>query len=176
MTNERSDIEDQLLVMDAQDGDALAMDKLVRRWQKRLWRHAFRLTADAQAAWDITQQSWLGVIKGLGKLNDPASFKTWVYRITTNKSIDWIRRNKAVKNVSIGEIQARQDKEKKDICLKELLGRLDIRKQAVLTLYYFEQLDVSEIRDALNIPKGTVKSRLHNAREELRELWRQYFE
>jgi len=44
MANKRSDIEDQLLVMDAQDGDAGAMEKLVKRWQKRLWQHAYRLT------------------------------------------------------------------------------------------------------------------------------------
>ncbi len=60
---------DQLLVMDAQDGDAQAMEKLVSRWQKRLWQHAFRLTSDSQAAWDVTQQSWLGIIKGLQKLS-----------------------------------------------------------------------------------------------------------
>jgi len=92
MAKELSDIEDQLLVMDAQDGDANAMEKLVSRWQKRLWQHAFRLTADQQAAWDVTQQSWLAIIKGLRKLSDPANFKAWAYGITTNKSIDWIKK------------------------------------------------------------------------------------
>jgi len=92
MKEERSSVEDQLLVMDAQDGDAQAMEKLVRRWQKRLWQHAYRLTSDSQAAWDITQQSWLGIIKGLRKLHDPAKFRSWAYRITTNKSIDWMKK------------------------------------------------------------------------------------
>jgi DNA-directed RNA polymerase specialized sigma24 family protein len=75
MKQDHSNIEDQLLVMDAQDGDAQAMEKLVTRWQKRLWQHAYRLTDDSQGAWDITQQSWLGIIKGLRKLHDPAKFK-----------------------------------------------------------------------------------------------------
>ena len=176
MANERSDIEDQLLVMDAQDGDVKAMEKLVCRWQKRLWQHAFRLTADAQGAWDITQQSWLGIIKGLRKLNDPANFKAWVYRITTNKSIDWIKKSRAAKQVSIEEIPEHQYKEKKDTDVKELLEKLDIKKQIILSLYYFERLSVYEISIALNIPKGTVKSRLHSARKELKELWQQYFE
>jgi len=74
MKREITHIEDQLLVMDAQDGNTKAMEALVSRWQKKLWRHAFRLTADPQAAWDVTQQSWLGIIKGLRKLNDPANF------------------------------------------------------------------------------------------------------
>ena len=97
MENARSNIEDQLLVMDAQDGDVKAMEKLVSRWQKRLWEHAFRLTGDNQAAWDITQQAWLGIMKGLRKLHDPANFKPWAYKITTNKSIDWISKKKTDK-------------------------------------------------------------------------------
>jgi RNA polymerase sigma-70 factor (ECF subfamily) len=153
------------------------MEKLVSRWQKRLWQHAFRLTDDAQAAWDITQQSWLGIIKGLRKLHDPANFKAWVYGITTNKSIDWIRKTKTVKHISIEDIkEEQQHNEKKDTGVKELLEKLEAGKKAVLSLYYFEQLSVSEISDALNIPKGTVKSRLHNARKELKELWQKHYE
>jgi len=173
---DKRDIEDQLLVMDAQDGDAGAMEKLVRRWQKRLWQHAFRLTSDNQAAWDITQQSWLGIIKGLRKLHDPANFKAWAYGITTNKSIDWIKKTKAVKHISIEKIQEHQHQGRKEIGIKELMEKLDIRKRAVLNLYYTEQLSITEIGAALNIPQGTVKSRLHNARKELKKLWQEYFE
>ncbi len=176
MKDNLSDIEDQLLVMDAQDGDAEAMEKLVSRWQKRLWQHAFRLTADNQAAWDITQQVWLGIIKGLRKLHDPANFRAWAYGITTNKSSDWIRKSKADKHISIEQMQEHQHREKKDTGVKELLQKLDLRKRAVLDLYYFEQLSIPEISLALNIPQGTVKSRLHSARKELRELWQKYFE
>jgi len=167
---------DEILVMDAQDGKARAMEMLVSRWQKRLWKHALRLTADEQAAWDVTQQSWLGIIKGLRKLHDPASFKAWAYRITTNKSIDWIRKNKAVKQINFDEIQDHQQTEKKDTGLKELLQKLDVRKRAVISLYYFEQLSIPEVSAALKIPKGTVKSRLSKARKELKELYQKHFE
>ena len=167
---------DEILVIDAQDGKARAMEILVSRWQKRLWQHALRLTADEQAAWDVTQQSWLGIIKGLRKLNDPASFKAWAYKITTNKSFDWIRKNKTSKQVSIDEIQDHRQKEKKDTGLKELLQKLDTKKRAVISLYYFEQLSVLEISIALKIPKGTVKSRLTKARKELKVLYQKYFE
>ena len=176
MTNSAKHILDQLLVMDAQDGDTKAMEKLVSRWQRRLWQHAFRLTDDQQAAWDVTQQTWLGIIKGLRKLHDPANFKAWAYKITTNKSIDWIKKNNALKQISIEEIQDCQHKDKKETGLKELLEKLDVRKKAVLGLYYFEQLTIHEISIALNIPQGTVKSRLYNARKELKELWQQHFE
>ena len=148
---------DEILVMDCQSGSVKALEMLVSRWQKRLWQYAYRLTGNTGGAWDITQESWLGIIKGLRKLHDPANFKAWAYRITTNKSIDWIRKSKAVKQISIEEIQDHQDQEKKDTGVKELLGKLDMRKRAVLNLYYFEQLSVPEISVALNIPKGTVK-------------------
>ena len=167
---------DEILVLDCQSGRVKALEILVSRWQKRLWQYAYNLTGDTDAAWDITQDSWLGIIKGLRKLNDPANFKAWAYRITTNKSIDWIKKNKAVKQTSIEEIQVPQQQEKKDIGIKELLKKLDIRKRAVLSLYYFEQLSVPEISVALKIPAGTVKSRLANARKELKELWQKYSE
>ena len=67
MKDNLSNIENQLLVMAAQDGDSEAMEKLVRRWQKKLWQYVFRLTSDVHAAWDITQQCWLDIIKGLKK-------------------------------------------------------------------------------------------------------------
>jgi RNA polymerase sigma-70 factor (ECF subfamily) len=176
MKKEITDIEDQLLVMDAQDGSIKAMEELVNRWQKKLWKHAYRLTEDSQASWDVTQQSWLGIIKGLRKLHDPANFKAWAYKITTNKAINWIKKNKKVKKLSLDDIQDQEQTIKKDIGIRELLLKLDIKKQAVLCLYYFEQLTVSEISMALKIPKGTVKSRLSNARKELKELYQKHIQ
>jgi RNA polymerase sigma factor (sigma-70 family) len=167
---------DEILVMDCQSGSVKAMEMLVCRWQKRLWNYAFNLTGDTEAAWDITQESWLGIIKGLRKLNDPAKFKAWVYRIVTNKVNDWIRKNRMVKKVGLDEIQDNRHKDKPDAGVKELLGKLDMKKRVVLNLYYFEQLSVPEIGVALKIPKGTVKSRLHNARNEFKTLWQKYIE
>ena len=167
---------DEILVMDCQSGRVKALEILVSRWQKRLWRYAYRLVGDTEAAWDITQESWLGIIKGLKKLQDPANFKAWAYRITTNKSIDWLRKSKSAKQVSIEEIKDAPYKENKDTGVKELMAKLDVRKQVVLSLYYFEQLSIHEINMALKIPKGTVKSRLANARKELKELWQKYIE
>ena len=162
---------DEILVMDCQSGSAKAMEMLVSRWQKRLWKYAYNLTDDTEAAWDITQESWLGIIKGIRKLHDPAKFKGWVYRIVTNKVNDWIRKNKMVKKIELNEMQGHQNKDEQNTDVKELLAKLDMKKRAVLNLYYFEQLSIPEIGIALKIPRGTVKSRLHNARNELKELW-----
>ena len=169
-------IADEILVMDCQSGSAKALEMLVSRWQKRLWRYAFHLTADSEAAWDITQESWLGIIRGISRLNDAARFRSWAYRIVTNKTNDWIKKSKAVKRTDINQLHDRHQSEKEDTGLRELLERLDMRKKVVLSLYYFEQLTVPEIAAALKIPNGTVKSRLHNARNELKELWQRHCE
>ena len=162
--------------MDSQSGSVKAMEMLVSRWQKRLWRYALNLTGDTEAAWDITQDSWLGILKGLRKLHDPARFRPWAYRIVTNKVNDWIRRNRKLRKIGIDEIHEQQYTEKKETGLKELLEKLEMKKRVILNLYYFEQLGVPEIGVALKITNGTVKSRLYSARNELKELWQKHYD
>lgn len=171
MQDKRSQIEDQLLVIDAQAGDHAAMEQLVRRWQKRLWRHALRLTGDTEAAWDVTQQAWLGIVKGLPKLHDPARFRAWVYRITTYKSADWIREKSFLRHAPLLDVQDQQHHSDRVTTVDELLQQMDPPKRVALCLYYFENLSVAEMSVALDIPAGTVKSRLHAARQELKGLW-----
>ena len=67
MKDNLSNIQNQFLVMAAQHGNQEALDKLVSLWQKKLWHYVFRLTADVHVSWDITQQCWLEIIKGLRK-------------------------------------------------------------------------------------------------------------
>jgi len=176
MKDSLSKIENQLLVMAARDGDAEAMKKLVSRWHKKLWQYVFKLTSNSQATWDITQQSWLQIIKGVKKLNDPACFQAWAYRIATNKSIDWLKNKTKNKHIDIESIEIDCGQKDDDSRVKELIQRLKNDSRAILTLYYFEQLSIPEISIALNIPQGTVKSRMFKARQELKQLWEQYFD
>ena len=170
--------------MDCQSGRVKALEILVSRWQKRLWKYAYRLVGDTEAAWDITQESWLGIIRGISRLNDPARFRSWAYRIVTNKASDWIRKSRTVKQagaelsdrLGAGEVQDDRQPENKDTGVRELLEKLDMKKKVVLNLRYFEELSIPEIGAALKIPNGTVKSRLHNARNELKELWQKHCE
>jgi len=176
MGHERSNLEDQLLVIDAQDGDAEAMETLVKRWQKRLWQHALRLTGNESAAWDVTQSAWYDIIRRLRKLRDPASFRAWAYKITTCKSIDWIKAKRPAVRLTTEKMDTLAAKESSQSGIDELLEQLDIDKRVVLSLYYFEELSVSEISEALKIPAGTVKSRLYTARNALKKLWEETWE
>ncbi len=176
MAKASKQIIDEILVIDCQAGRVQALEALVSRWNKPLWRHACRLVGDGDIAWDITQQSWLAIIKGIKRLREPAHFRAWAYRITTSKAMDWIRRNQRRQNTDREACRRHRSGTAEDSAVRELLEKLDVKKKVVLSLYYFEQLSVTEISIALKIPKGTVRSRLHNARKELKDLWRKYID
>ena len=176
MKDNLSKIKNQLLVMAARDGDKEAMKKLVLRWQKKLRQYVFKLTSDSQVTWDITQQCWLQMIKGIKNLNDPACFQAWAYRIATNKSIDWLKNKSKDQHINLDSVEVDCYQKNDDLRVKELVQRLKNDSRAVLCLYYFEQLSISEISIALNIPQGTVKSRLFKARGELKQLYEECFD
>jgi RNA polymerase sigma factor (sigma-70 family) len=176
MKDNLSKIENQLLVMAAQGGNAEALEKLVSLWQKKLWQYVFRLTTDVHASWDITQQCWLEIIKGLRKLHNPKSFKAWVYRIATNRTIDWLKDKNKSQHINLESIEVDYNQKDNDLQVKELVQRLKSDSRVILSLYYFEQLNIPEISIALNIPPGTVKSRLFKARGELKKLWEKHFD
>lgn len=176
MKDKLSKMENQFLVMAAQDGNVEALEKLVSLWQKELWKYVFRLTTDVNASWDITQQCWLEIIKGLNKLNNPDCFKAWFYRIATNRTIDWLKNKRKNQHINPELIEIDYNQKDNDLQVKELVQRLKRDSRVILSLYYFEQLSISEVSITLNIAPGTVKSRLFTAREELKQLWEKYFD
>ena len=73
----------ELLVLNSQRGDTKAINLLIKKWHPKLVHQAFRLTGDRDAALDVAQESWQGIIKGLKKLRDPAVFPAWSYQIVS---------------------------------------------------------------------------------------------
>lgn len=177
MTRTSESIYEELLVMRCQDGEIDAFEELYTRWQPRLMRHAMHLTARREAAKDVVQEAWLAVVKGLKRLEDPARFRSWVYRIVSNKCADWVRetqrRRKLQTHVTEEVMTSTVDhpKENEDMArLRMALKHLSGESQAVLSMHYLESMGVTEIARSLGIPPGTVKSRLHHAREQLRNV------
>ncbi|MHC4483065.1 MAG: RNA polymerase sigma factor [Planctomycetota bacterium] len=163
--------------MKCQQGDKDAFEELVGRWQQRLWHYAFQLTRSDAAAWDIVQETWVGIIKGIRKLEDAAVFPRWAFRILNNKCTDWLRKSHLESR--LGEELAKhvQNESNKDKngderaeSLRAAVEKLPPDRRALLTLRYREEFDVSQIADILGIPEGTVKSRLHRTLEKLRYL------
>lgn len=173
------DIEDELLVLRCQNGEREAFDALVARWQPRLWRLAGQLTADRGAAGDLAQEAWLAIMRGLHRLDDPARFRVWAYRIVANKCTDWIRRRSIRRDVAtqmrnlaedqneVGRESA-QDATDELARMRDALQRLPDELRTVVSLHYLDGMNVRDIAVVLDVPVGTIKSRLHNARERLR--------
>jgi RNA polymerase sigma factor (sigma-70 family) len=170
------DIEDALLLIRARSGDADAFTDFVLRWQDRLRAHAERLTGHPAAADDVLQETWIAVLKGLGRLSDVEAFRAWIYRILSRKATDWIRsrqrRRRLDRRVAAEAARSSGDEERSDRIesLDDAVKRLSPPLRHVVLLHYVEEFSVEEVADVLGIPGGTVKSRLHNARKQLRAL------
>ena len=165
---------DEYLVIECQLGNADAFRALFRRWHPRLLGHAHALTEDREAAIDVTQESWIGIVRGLRGLRDPARFPSWALRIVANKARDWIRREQSRRRMMEGGAvdpprPATPDDGDDDLDrLRAGLAALERDKRRVLRLHYLEGRSVAEIASELGVAPGTVKSRLFNARNELR--------
>ncbi|MBE0537164.1 MAG: RNA polymerase sigma factor [Phycisphaerae bacterium] len=179
MRADREQLVDELLVLRSQGGDAAAMKALVERWQRPLWTHAYRLTDDAEAAWDVVQEAWVAIIRGLRRLEDAACFRTWAFRIVTHKAADAIGRKvrdrrlrEAAAEKAADAVQGAAGGNEADDATRRIVDRLGVRDRQVLTLHYLEGFSVAEIAGVLQIPEGTVKSRLFKARARLKESYR----
>jgi len=175
--NRRERIADELLVLSCQEGDSAAFARLVDRWQQRLWRHAWRLTGDEEAAWDAVQEAWISIARDIGRLEDAVAFPAWAYRVTGNKCRDWIRREQRRRRADetySNRQQKTQDESQvvRQRCenVKEALEMLSGRDRAILSLKYLDGFDTAQIAEIMDIPPGTVKSRLFYARQRLRDL------
>lgn len=165
---------DEYLVVLSQTGSREAWDGLARRWTPRLLRYVRRVLGGSgeavEAARDVVQDTWIGAIRGLGGLRDPAQFRAWIYGIATRKCADAIRANRRRRSLaseSASDREAELDPDRR-IDLATAIRTLPPMHRAVVHLFYREDLSVEEIAAVLDVPAGTVKSRLHHAREALR--------
>lgn len=174
MQRRATEVADELLVLHAQDGSVQAMNALAQRWHRRLLAHALSMTRNANDAADAVQESWLAIVKGLRSLHDPAMFKPWAYRIVTNKSADVLRRKYRDRAIE-KNLQANREPQvpggdfnDESIALRRAIETLPVEHRTLLSMFYSAGMSVAQVAEALQLPAGTVKSRLHHLRNELR--------
>ncbi len=181
MTRSFDTIQDEILVLAAQAGHAAAFEALLRRWLPVMRRHATRLTGDATAAEDVSQEACLALVGALRHLHDPARAYGWMLRIVTHKAADWVRHRQRDRQLTRatqnheprhapsdpgGDIESREQA----ALIREACLHLSTDLRAVLSLYYGEGMSVAALAGALDAPTGTIKSRLHQARAQLKSL------
>ena len=173
-------IHDEWLVLRAQDRDGAAMAELVTRWNGRLVGFAIGLTGDEAAARDAVQGAWLAAARDIGRLRDPARFAAWMCRVVANRCADRARRESrrhrteeatARESVerSVNPADAAGDGDETER-VRRAIRLLGAAQREILGLHHGAGLAVAEIASMLGVPEGTVKSRLHAARSELRAI------
>jgi RNA polymerase sigma-70 factor (ECF subfamily) len=168
-------VEQRRLVEQAQQGDHEAFAELVRAGVVRLDIASRLILRDPELARDAVQDALLRAWRELRRLRDPDRFDAWVYRLTVNACLDQTRRRRRrpievdlaplFSPVVPDPAIAVADRALVD----DILRRLDERGRAIVVLHYFLGLPLIEVATALDIPVGTVKSRLHRALGEMRD-------
>lgn len=181
--------DDHRLIAECLQGRSAAFGELVRRYQDRLFNTVFRMVGNAEDAQDVVQDAFLNAYQSLESFKGDSQFFTWLYRIAINTAISLKRKQRAVLSIHPGgdgqiagtepldvsefsrpgQALERAEEERR---IQEALGRLSPEHRAVLILKDMEEQKYETMAEILQVPIGTVRSRLHRARLELRTLLR----
>jgi len=164
------------------EGDALAIERLMRTYQQDVYRMALSILDDPDGADDATQEVFLSALRGLESFRETSSLKTWLIRITINVCRSRLQRQKRRGRLqqilqSLFHLRGEQAhpedeamKNQADAALWKAIHSLDDKHRIPIVLRYYHDLPVADIAEMLGIPFGTVHSRLNHAREQLRTL------
>ena len=187
-------LSDELLLQAYRDrGDRELFAQLVRRYERELYNYLYRYTGSAEMAEDAFQATFLQVHLKCDQFEEGRKVRPWLYAIATNKAIDAQRRNRRHRLTSLDQINSRQDDEQGRLMdllssnepdpvdvvegdesqrwIRKEIATLPDHLRSVISLVYFQGMKYREAAEALSIPVGTVKSRLHTAVLKLNEAW-----
>lgn len=179
--------QEQEWIRRAQRGDIEAFDALVRAYETLAFRAAYLITRDEHEAADAAQDAFVRAYRGLGSFRVGEPFRPWLLRIVTNQALNRLEARKRRGKMTERYIQAMTELDQPQSAqrnaetaeqndkLMRAVARLKPDEQTLITLRYFMELPEAEVAQALAIPQGTVKSRLHRTLAKLREIIRQEF-
>jgi len=181
-TSERmTDAEPSWLVSECIAGNQAAIEMLVRHYETGVFRLALSILGDQADANEITQETFIAALRSLRSYQEKKSFKAWLYTIALNLSRSHLRKQKIIERLktTVGAIfrveTQKQSSPEDDVIRTEKettiwneLNKLDERHRTVVVLRYFHDLSVSEISEIMAVNEGTIHSRLHTARERLK--------
>lgn len=161
---------DEALAARLVDGDELALRELLRRYERPLAAFLHRQTGGRDVE-DLYQETWLRVVRHADRFDAGRRFSTWLFQIAVNLCRDWHRRPPPEVRPPDDE-PAAAELERIDAALDaaQLLARLSAAQREVVVLRYYHDLSEDDVAAILDIPKGTVKSRLHQAIARLADL------
>jgi RNA polymerase sigma-70 factor, ECF subfamily len=187
--------DDLALVQRVRAGEKDAFRALVVRYQRKVYAVALGIVKDPDLAWDVAQEAFLRVHRGLGDFKGDSAFSTWVFRITTHLAIDNVRRERTSRKDDLDEVREgdleeggegilatrlgtdpRQNALRRELAgkIQDALAGLPEKHRTILVLREIEGLSYEELAERLGIHKGTVMSRLFHARKKMQAALREY--
>jgi RNA polymerase sigma-70 factor, ECF subfamily len=167
----------ELLVLGAQRHEDGAMTELVLMFERPLVYYLRRLVASEADAWDLLQETWIRVFRSLRTLRDGRAFPGFVYRTARNAALMHLRKRKAdaaLLSVVDPPVEGQTDppaiRAEEAAAVHRALDCLGLAHREVLTLFFLQHLSIEDIAGVLNVPVGTVKSRMHYAKLALRDI------
>jgi RNA polymerase sigma-70 factor (ECF subfamily) len=154
----------------AQRGSVADLEQLFREHWPRAYRAARLVTGDAAAAEDIAQEAFLAALRNLDRFDRRRPFAPWLHRIVVNRAIDWTRARRLRAEVELGEGVASAPAPGVDGDALGRIAELSPEHRAVIVLRYVLEYTPGEIADVLDLPRGTVNSRLRRGLDRLKEL------
>jgi RNA polymerase sigma-70 factor (ECF subfamily) len=154
-------------VRGAQRGSASDLEALFRMHWPRAFRAAYLVTHDAGAAEDIAQEAFLAAIRGLDRFDRRRPFGPWLHRIVVNRAIDWTRARRLRGEVELPESLPAAEVPTEGGDTLAALSRLSPEQRAVIVMRYLLEFTPGEIATALDLPRGTVNSRLRRGLDAL---------
>jgi len=161
------EIEDLDLIAKARQGDVEAYNVLVSRWEKRVFNYLLRLVSNREDALDVSQETFLKAYQNLRKLDDPARFSAWLFRIAHNEAFSLLRRRKPETELA-GEPRPRNTGGRMlpvelSLAVESALKRLNEDQREAVLLKVYQGFKFEEMAEILECPVSTVKSRLYTA-------------
>ena len=187
-------VDDAVLVRQCRQGDSAAMERLILKYQNRIYNVILKICADPDDAAELTQETFVKVIENIDNFQGRSSFYTWAFRIAVNLTLNYCQRNARLGFSSLDTEQVRynsqpsrvlkeflsddsspdpvavaQNRELCEIAVKSL-KKLDDSQRAVVVLRDIEGMTYAQIANVLDIELGTVRSRLSRGRKKLRQI------
>lgn len=163
------------LIRSAQRGSATAFAELFRRHWPRAHRAAYLIVHDAAAAEDVAQEAFVAAARALHRFDRRRPFAPWLHRIVVNRAIDWTRARHVRREIVAEDDASWEAAEAPDTAVAPdgdvlaALARLPVEQRAVIVLRHLLELTPSEIARTLDLPRGTVNSRLRRGLDGLQE-------
>ena len=181
-----NDLQEQMWIDNARQGDQAAFEQLVRLYEKRVFALTLRMCRNPEDAAEASQEAFLSAWQGLAFFRGESSFATWLYRLASNACVDLLRREGRRQNAagpSLNDEEARVEVRDPAPSPQEQAERSELREQIeaglqaltpdhrqVLILREMHQLSYDEIAQVLDVDVGTVKSRINRGRKQLRNF------